>query len=137
MMQTHGQTVFPARRYDDAWAAIAFLESCFGFERQAVRKDPNGKVAHGELRLGTASYDLSSTNGTVTSDNPWTSVTMQLSMPLIALALGFSGRRCTTASRSRHSAIGGRRHTRPGRVGSERVRHGDKHDCVATRRPLA
>ena len=48
-----------------------------------------------------------------------------------------SGRGCTTASRSRHSAIGWRRHTRPGCVGSERVRHGDKYDGVATSRPLA
>ena len=56
MMQAHRQTVFPAPRYDDAWAAIAFLELCFGFERQTVHEDPNGKVAHGELRLGTASF---------------------------------------------------------------------------------
>jgi uncharacterized glyoxalase superfamily protein PhnB len=61
-------------RYDDAWAAIAFLELCFGFERQTVHEDPNGKVAHAELRLGTASFGLSSANGPVTSDNPWTSV---------------------------------------------------------------
>ena len=74
MMQAHRQTVFPAPRYDDAWAAIAFLELCFGFERQTVHEDPNGKVAHGELRLGTASFGLSSANGPVTSDNPWTSV---------------------------------------------------------------
>ena len=74
MMQAHRQTVFPAPRYDDAWRAIAFLELCFGFERQTVHEDPNGKVAHGELRLGTASFGLSSANGPVTSDNPWTSV---------------------------------------------------------------
>jgi uncharacterized glyoxalase superfamily protein PhnB len=74
MTQAHRQTVFPAPRYDDAWAAIAFLELCFGFERQTVHEDPNGQVAHGELRLGTASFGLSSANGPVTSDNPWTSV---------------------------------------------------------------
>jgi uncharacterized glyoxalase superfamily protein PhnB len=74
MMQARRQTVFAAPRYDDAWAAIAFLELCFGFERQTVHEDPNGKVAHAELRLGTASFGLSSANGPVTSDNPWTSV---------------------------------------------------------------
>src|SRR5688572_23020287 len=74
MMQAHRQTVFLAPRYDDAWAAIAFLELCFGFERQTVHEGPNGTVAHGELRLGTASFGLSSASGPVTSDNPWTSV---------------------------------------------------------------
>ena len=74
MMQAHRQTVFPAPRYDDAWAAIAFLELCFGFKRQTVHEGPNGTVAHGELRLGTASFGLSSASSPVTSDNPWTSV---------------------------------------------------------------
>ena len=74
MMQAHRQTVFPAPRYEDAWKAISFLESCFGFERQTVHEGPNRSVAHGELRLGTASYGLSSASGPVNSDNPWTSV---------------------------------------------------------------
>jgi uncharacterized glyoxalase superfamily protein PhnB len=74
MMQAHRQTVFPAPRYDDAWAAISFLELCFGFKRQTVHEGPNGTVAHGELRLGTASFGLSSASSLVTSDNPWTSV---------------------------------------------------------------
>ena len=74
MTQARRQTVFPAPRYDDAWGAIAFLESCFGFERQTVHEGPNGTVAHGELRFGPASFGLSSANGRVTSDNPWTSV---------------------------------------------------------------
>ena len=63
MTQARRQTVFPAPRYDDAWAAIAFLELCFGFERQTVHEGPNGTVAHGELRFGTASFGLSSANG--------------------------------------------------------------------------
>ena len=40
MRQAHRQTVFPAPRYDDAWAAIAYLESCFGFQRQTVHGGP-------------------------------------------------------------------------------------------------
>ena len=47
MTQARRQTVFPAPRYDDAWAAIAFLELCFGFERQTVHEGPNGTVAGG------------------------------------------------------------------------------------------
>lgn len=68
------QTIFPAPRYADAWAAIARLERSFGFERQAVHEGPNGSVAHGELRLGTASVGLSSAAGPPTATNPWTTV---------------------------------------------------------------
>ena len=74
MTQAGRQTIFPAPRYDDAWGAIAFLEQCFGFERQAVHEGPKGTVVHAELRLGTASFGLSSASGPVTSDNPWTLV---------------------------------------------------------------
>jgi uncharacterized glyoxalase superfamily protein PhnB len=73
MTDTRRQTIFLAPRYDDAWGAIAFLERCFGFERQAVHEGSNGTVAHGELRLGTASFGLSSAGGPVSPVNPWTS----------------------------------------------------------------
>ena len=56
MMQARRQTVFAAPRYDDAWAAIAFLELCFGFERQTVHEDPNGQVAHGLARGSLLSW---------------------------------------------------------------------------------
>jgi uncharacterized glyoxalase superfamily protein PhnB len=45
------QTIFPTLRYRDAKAAIAFLESAFGFERHAVHEE-DGIVGHAELRLG-------------------------------------------------------------------------------------
>lgn len=45
-------TVFPVLRYRDPKAAIDFLEAAFGFERHAVHEDPDGGVAHAELRHG-------------------------------------------------------------------------------------
>jgi uncharacterized glyoxalase superfamily protein PhnB len=74
MSTAERQTVFLAPRYKDAWAAISFLERCFGFERQAVHEGADGTVAHAELRLGVASVGLSSAAGPVLASNPWTSV---------------------------------------------------------------
>lgn len=88
MTQARRQTVFPAPRYDDAWAAIAFLQRCFSFERQTVHEGPNGTVTHGELRLGTASFGSSSASGSVTSDNPWTSVRSGVYVALLSCGVG-------------------------------------------------
>jgi uncharacterized glyoxalase superfamily protein PhnB len=44
--------IFPAFRYRDADAAIAWLKDVFGFEEKAVHRDDAGVVMHGELRLG-------------------------------------------------------------------------------------
>jgi uncharacterized glyoxalase superfamily protein PhnB len=38
--------------YEDAAAAIDWLEQAFGFARSSVHEGPNGKVAHAELRFG-------------------------------------------------------------------------------------
>jgi uncharacterized glyoxalase superfamily protein PhnB len=53
------QNLFPVLVYDDAHAAIDFLERAFGFERHAVHED-EGIVQHAELRLGTECAMLSS-----------------------------------------------------------------------------
>jgi uncharacterized glyoxalase superfamily protein PhnB len=45
-------TLFPALRYADADAAVAWLRDAFGFEEHAVHRDEAGVVAHAELRLG-------------------------------------------------------------------------------------
>jgi uncharacterized glyoxalase superfamily protein PhnB len=45
-------TVFPWRTYDDAHAAIAFLERAFGAERHALHAADDGSVEHAELRFG-------------------------------------------------------------------------------------
>lgn len=63
-------TVFPWRTYDDAHAAVAFLESAFGAERHAFHTAPDGSVEHAELRfgngivmLGSAKLGLPATRG--------------------------------------------------------------------------
>jgi len=53
-------SITPILRYDDAHAALDFLERAFGFERLAVHED-DGKVGHADLRLGEGVFGLSST----------------------------------------------------------------------------
>jgi len=55
------QSIFPVLKYDDARAAIDFLERAFGFERHAVYDGDNGGVAHAELRFGDEYLMLGST----------------------------------------------------------------------------
>ena len=43
------QTVFPGMRYQDAPAAIEWLEKAFGFKRQFVVPGPDGTIAHAQL----------------------------------------------------------------------------------------
>jgi uncharacterized glyoxalase superfamily protein PhnB len=45
------QTIFPALRYVDAHAAIAWLEKAFGAERHVVYEAGDGSVAHAQLRI--------------------------------------------------------------------------------------
>jgi len=45
------QRIFPAIRYVDARAAIAFLERAFDFKPQVVFDGPDGGVAHAQLVL--------------------------------------------------------------------------------------
>jgi len=44
--------VFPALRYRDAPAAIDWLERVLGFETTERIDNPDGTIAHAELRLG-------------------------------------------------------------------------------------
>jgi uncharacterized glyoxalase superfamily protein PhnB len=46
------QSIFVVLRYDDAHAAIDFLERAFGFQRHAVHENGAGAIVHGELRFG-------------------------------------------------------------------------------------
>ena len=46
------QTFYPVLKYEDARAAIDFLERAFGFETHASYDGANGGIAHAELRLG-------------------------------------------------------------------------------------
>lgn len=44
--------IFPYLIYPDGKAAIAFLETAFGFEKLVAMTDDDGRVAHAELKLG-------------------------------------------------------------------------------------
>lgn len=62
-MAISGSRIISSLRYNDAHAAIAWLEKAFGFVRHAVYDGPEGTVAHAELRFGTGMIMLgSSTN---------------------------------------------------------------------------
>jgi uncharacterized glyoxalase superfamily protein PhnB len=56
------QSLFPVLKYEDARAAMDFLEAAFGFERHAVYDGEKGGVAHAELRFGDEYVMLGSTN---------------------------------------------------------------------------
>jgi uncharacterized glyoxalase superfamily protein PhnB len=53
--------IIPSFRYDDARAAIAFLQDAFGFEEHAVHAGPDGVVMHAELKLGDSYIMLGQT----------------------------------------------------------------------------
>ena len=53
-------TVFPTLKYDDAHAAIEFLERALGCERHSVHEAGDGTIAHAELRFQDAVVMLSS-----------------------------------------------------------------------------
>jgi uncharacterized glyoxalase superfamily protein PhnB len=46
------QNIFPALRYRDADAALAWLTEAFGAEQRDVYRDRDGRVRHAELKLG-------------------------------------------------------------------------------------
>jgi len=50
-------------RYRDAPAAIDWLQQAFGFTRHAVHENPDGTVAHAELRYGDGLVMLGSWRG--------------------------------------------------------------------------
>jgi uncharacterized glyoxalase superfamily protein PhnB len=65
--QPTGSALIPSLRYQDARAAIAWLERAFGFVRHAVYDGPNGTVAHAELTLSTGMVML----GSASNPNPY------------------------------------------------------------------
>ena len=46
------QNIFPAVRYRDADAALAWLTEAFGAEQRDVYRDRDGRIRHAELKLG-------------------------------------------------------------------------------------
>jgi uncharacterized glyoxalase superfamily protein PhnB len=55
------QSIYPVLKYEDARAALDFLERAFGFERGQVHDGRNGGVGHAELSFGDEVVMLSST----------------------------------------------------------------------------
>ena len=52
-------TAYPGLFYDDAEAAMQWLERTLGFERREDHRDDDGNVVHAEMTLGTALVMLS------------------------------------------------------------------------------
>ena len=52
--------IIPCLRYRDAAAAIDWLCSTFGFERQAVHSGPDGSIVHAQLSFGNGMIMLGS-----------------------------------------------------------------------------
>jgi uncharacterized glyoxalase superfamily protein PhnB len=52
--------IIPTLRYDDAKAAIDFLERAFGFDRKAVMENEDGTIGHAELTFGRGMVMISS-----------------------------------------------------------------------------
>ncbi|RAO75157.1 VOC family protein [Dyella jiangningensis] len=55
-----GSTIIPCLRYRDAHAAIDWLCTAFGFQKQAVYDDEQGGVAHAQLVYGNGMLMLGS-----------------------------------------------------------------------------
>jgi uncharacterized glyoxalase superfamily protein PhnB len=53
--------IIPALRYDDAKAAIDFLDRAFGFHRKAVHENEDGTIGHAELTSGRGMVMIGST----------------------------------------------------------------------------
>ncbi len=53
-------TIIPALRYRDAPAAIEWLCRALGFEKQAVYANPDGTIAHAQLKFGNGMIMLGS-----------------------------------------------------------------------------
>jgi uncharacterized glyoxalase superfamily protein PhnB len=80
------QRIVPFIGYEDADAAVAWLERAFGFmENRDQRVDDNGRITHAELELGGAKVFVASPDGYASPrnvraesdlarrayDNPW------------------------------------------------------------------
>jgi uncharacterized glyoxalase superfamily protein PhnB len=69
--------MFPAFKYQDAPAAIDWLERAFDFTKQGVHAGPDGTIAHAELKLGTGVIMLGSMTPPDAA-NPWSAVAQGL-----------------------------------------------------------
>lgn len=61
-------TIIPSLRYRDAPAAIEWLCSTFGFEKNAVYPNEDGTIAHAQLSFGNGMVMLGSV---LKTETPW------------------------------------------------------------------
>src|SRR3954454_3263048 len=66
--------IFPAIRYRDAPAAIAWLGRAFGLESRMEVPNPDGSIAHAELGIGPGAIMMGSKRANPDPTNPWDAV---------------------------------------------------------------
>jgi uncharacterized glyoxalase superfamily protein PhnB len=62
-----GSVVIPSVRYEDAHAALNWLETVLGFVRHAVYDGPDGTVAHAQMTFGETGMIML---GSASNENP-------------------------------------------------------------------
>jgi uncharacterized glyoxalase superfamily protein PhnB len=63
-------TIYPFLRYDDAPAALEWLERAFGFHKTMEVPGPNGTIAHAQMSFGTGVIMLGSARGATSAEEP-------------------------------------------------------------------
>ena len=64
-------TMYPIIAYDDAPAAIAWLQRVFAFAPLMIMTGENGEIQHAELRLGDGVIMPTTRQRTPDPENPW------------------------------------------------------------------
>jgi len=70
MSANAGPTIYPFLRYDDAPAALGWLEKAFGFRRTMEVPGPNGTIAHAQMSFGTGVVMLGSSREATSVQEP-------------------------------------------------------------------
>lgn len=70
MSEDSRPTIYPFLRYDDAPAALDWLERAFGFRRTMEVPGPNGTIAHAQMSLGTGVIMLGSARTVTNAREP-------------------------------------------------------------------
>ena len=63
-------TIYPFLRYDDARAALEWLERAFGFRKTMEVPGPGGTIAHAQMSFGTGMVMLGSARAPVNAQEP-------------------------------------------------------------------
>jgi uncharacterized glyoxalase superfamily protein PhnB len=63
-------TIYPFLRYDDASAALDWLERAFGFRKTMEVPGPDGTIVHAQTSFGTGVVMLASARGAAIAQEP-------------------------------------------------------------------